>query len=172
MGDGANLGIMAGRALGTILGGKDQPDDDEKATPEQVRERVMAAPNPCEGEPIWERGIGDESYSVAADCIAKAFLLMESEDPGVLHRRVYWSKDNTGIADLWGKETDAMTAVWDATTAKWPGFDKWIGGASGFMVGFAYNTARYVIGEPPAGNPALLTIDIPEPEDSQSRGDA
>src|SRR5437867_5216468 len=126
MGDGANLGITAGRALGTILGDEGQPSDEEKATPEQVRERVMAAPSPCEGEPIWERGIGDdESYSVAADCIAKAFLLLENEDPGVLHRKVYWSKDNTEIEDLWGKETDAMTAVWDGITAKWPGFDEW-----------------------------------------------
>jgi hypothetical protein len=162
MTDGANLGITAGRALGTILGGDEQPSDEEKATPEQVRERVMAAPSPCEGEPIWDRHIDDEAYSLAADCIAKAFLLLEADDPGLLDRKVFWSKENTDIESLWDKQRDASSAAWDATTAKWPGFDEWIGGASGFMVGFAYNTARYVTGAHPAGNPAIVTFEVPE----------
>lgn len=160
MSDGSNMGITAGRALGTILGGDDQPKD-EKATPEQVRDRIMAAPDPCDGPPIWERGVDGDSYSLAADAISKAFLLAEEADPGVLERRESYP-DDCEHEILRGVEKDACTAVWDAVTDRWPGFDEWVGGASGFMVGFAYNTARYVIGKRIVSNPAILTIEVPD----------
>jgi hypothetical protein len=45
---------------------------------------------------------------------------------------------------------------------RWPDADEWWGGASGFQVGFAFNTARFIRGEPPVGNPAILEIGEPE----------
>lgn len=157
MSDGSNLGITAGRALGTILGGEEQPAEDEKATPEQVYERIMAAPDPCDGPAIWERGVDEDSYSLAADAIAKAFLMAEEADPGILERRESYP-DDCEHETLRGVEKDACTAVWDAVTARWPGFDEWIGGASGFMVGFAYNTARYINNQNSVANGAILSL--------------
>lgn len=158
MSDGSNMGITAKRALGTILGGDDQPTEEEKATPEQVRARVMAAPDPCEGLPIWERE-GD-GYSLSADAISKAFLLAEEADPGILERRECYPEDCEHEI-LRGVEKDGASVVWDYVSDRWPGFDSWIGGASGFQVGFAYNTARYVTGQRITGNPAILDIEVP-----------
>ena len=157
MSDGSNMGITAGRALGTILGGDDQPKDDEKATPEQVRDRVMAAPDPCDGLPIWERD-GVDGYSISTDAVAKAFLLTEEADPGILERRECYP-DDCEHEILRGVEKDGASVVWEAVTARWPEFDQWIGGASGFQVGFAYNTARYIAGQPIKSNPAILTVE-------------
>jgi hypothetical protein len=162
MGDGANLGITAGRALDTVIGGEPQPTEEEQATSEQVRERVMQAPNPCEGKPIHERAIDKDAYSLAADAIAKAFLLAEAEKPGILECELYYSKENTDHDVLWGKPQGAETAVWNYVKEKHPGFDDWIGGASGFMVGFAYNAALYVLGKPPKPNPAIVTVTVSE----------
>lgn len=158
MSDGSNMGITAKRALGTILGGDGQPTDEEMATPEQVRDRVMAAPDPCDGLPIWERE-GD-GYSMSADAIAKAFLLAEEADPGILERRESYP-DDCEHEILRGVEKDGASVVWDAVTDRWPDFDRWVGGASGFQVGFAYNTARYIAGQPIKSNPAILDIEIP-----------
>lgn len=35
-------------------------------------------------------------------------------------------------------------------------------GITGFQVGYALNLARFVVGEPPTANPAILTIEIPD----------
>lgn len=41
--DGAHLGVGAERALDTILGGKDQPEESERKTPEQMAEHLRGA---------------------------------------------------------------------------------------------------------------------------------
>jgi hypothetical protein len=163
MSDGSNMGITAGRALGTILGGEDQPTEDEKQTREQVYARIMSRPDPCEGEGIWDRSNirsvdePDEAYSIAADCIAKAFLLIEEEFPGTLETQLYYPED-FDYEPLRGKPQSPEMAIWNKTMEKWPKFDDWIGGASGFMVGFAYNTARWLNEKPIVNNPAIVTI--------------
>ena len=158
--DGANLGVSAGRALDTILGGEPSPEPEEQATPEEVRERVMRVPSPLEGDNIYTR-FGDEAYSVAAYCIAKAFVLAEEAEPGILERKVIYGPENTDIEDLWGKEAGGgETAAWHWVTDHYPGFDDWIGGATGFMVGYAYNTARFIMSKPPVPNPAILEINV------------
>lgn len=163
MGDGANIGVTAGRALNTILGGDDQPTEEEQATPEQVRERIMAAPDPMSGKPIFERKDEvEDAYTLAADAITKAMLLCEKDDPGLLAREAepHTYPDDYSVPELRGKTfpTDNCDLAWDAIKSHWPDFDDWIGGATGFMVGFAYNTARYINKIPPTPNPALLTI--------------
>lgn len=167
MSDGANMGITAGRALDTIIGGEGQPTEEEKMTAEQVKERILAAPSPLEGKPIWEREDvdGDQKYSLAADCIAKAFILAEAEKPGILTTELYYPDPYEPFPSLSGKKKDSMDAVWEYISEKWEGFDDWIGGASGFMVGFAYNTALYINDMPTGGNPALLTIGTKEDDE-------
>jgi hypothetical protein len=159
MSDGSNMGITAGRALSAVLGSDDQPTEDEMQSKEEVFKRVRDAPNPLEGETVFSR-FGEDGYSVATDVIAKAFLLIEEEFPGTLEAKAYFSPENTEIEDLWGKECSAESAVWRKVMNKWPEFDKWLGGASGFMVGFAYNTARWLNDKPIVENPAIVTIDL------------
>lgn len=162
MSDGSNLGITAGRALGTILGGDDQPAEDEKTSKEETFKRVMAAPSPLVGEGIFKRkGLGEDAYSLATDCITKAFLLVEWEEPGSLMEQHVYSAETTEIEDLWGKPISGESVMWEKMKKRWPEFDEWLGGASGFMVGFAYNCARWLHDLQIVGNPAIMTVEIP-----------
>lgn len=130
MNDGAHQGINAQRALDTILGGKESPTNREQENRASVRARIDACPWPC--------GIQKPTdYGNAADCIAKAFLSILADRPET-------------------PATDA--ALWMAAKDKWPEFDSWLGGASGFMVGWAVNCARWLNGEPPTQNPALVEV--------------
>lgn len=165
MTDGAHMGIRAKRALETILGGKEQPSEEERETPEEVRARIEAIPL-FEGEKPWDMTAdGDEAYSMATDALAHAFLVLIEEDPTLLEPQPYpetypdgepmpeWTK---------GKSRDISDVLWDAMEERWPHADEWIGGASGFMVGFAANTAMYVTQSGYAPNPAIMTIEVPE----------
>lgn len=133
MGDGAHLGVGAGRALKTILGGEPPPTEAEQESREEVRARLAMVPNPCTGAP-------PQDYSDAADRIAKAFLLVSDADPAL------------------PIEADAL---WAAVKARWPNFNEWVGGASGFQIGWAANCVRWLKEQPPAENPALLEIREP-----------
>lgn len=134
MSDGAHLGVSADRALKTILGGETSPTEKEMETRDTVRARVLAAPGPV-------GSMKPRSYGQAADCIAKAFVLLVEADPTVL--------DPARKVDLY-----------DLANAKWPGFDEWLGGATGFMVGWATNCTRWLYEQQPVRNPALLTIEV------------
>jgi hypothetical protein len=93
----------------------------------------MAAPDPCgEREPA--------TYGEAADAIAKAMLLLAEEDPG--------SRDT---ADAWDS--------YEAVCKKWPDFDEWVHGATGFQAGWATNCVRWLSEKPPVANPALIQIE-------------
>lgn len=124
--DGANLGILADRALKTILGGAPPPEERELLSPEQMRATLLAAV-----EPMGATRPND--YGRAACAIGRAMLT---------------------IADEAGLQPDMYRAV----TTRWPGFDEWLGGATGFMVGWAENAVRYVHSARPVPNPALLQI--------------
>lgn len=166
MSDGAELGITAGTALKTVLGGKSEPKQQDIS---QMESRIRSAPLPGDGEPPFSRENYD-SYSAAADSIAHAFLVLADEDIGVLEgENVYTEadlihQDEQVRESLLGKPKDPADKAWQAMKARWPGADDWIGGASGFMVGFAFNAARTIKGLGPKPNPALATIDIPEEE--------
>lgn len=161
MSDGAHMGIKASRALNTILGGEDQPTDEEKTTPEEVRARIEAVPL-FEGIPPWDDIGPDDAYSMATDAIAHAFLILLEEDPTLLEPQFYPDTYPDGEpTNLAGVKRDQASVLWDAMKERWPHADDWIGGASGFMVGFALNTALYA-GKIPAyaPNPAIMEIDI------------
>src|SRR5512134_4119163 len=96
MSDGANMGISAIRALGTILGSEDQPTEEEINTPQEVRARIEALPL-FEGKQPWE-GVTpggedkegrDDAYSTATDTIAHAFLVLLEEDRTLLEPKYY-----------------------------------------------------------------------------------
>lgn len=160
MGDGAHMGITAERALATILGGADQPDEGEKATPDQVRERIEAVPL-FAGEKPWERfprgedGLAEGAYSMATDALAHAFLVLLEDDRSLLEPRHY-PDDHDWSA---GKQIPLSDVLWAAMKERWPGADEWVDGATGFMVGFATNTALYAGQfEAYAENPAIMEI--------------
>jgi hypothetical protein len=127
--DGAHQGISAKRALETILGGKRAPKKREEQTRAQVRERLAKAPAPGDASP--------DDYGDAADSIARAFLAV--------------------LADAPETPLDG-TSLWDGVKKKWPDFDEWVGGATGFQVGWAVNCVRWLSEEPQAPNPALVTL--------------
>jgi len=129
MSDGAHRGIGAERALETILGGKRPPSKKEEETREQVRARLAKAASPDGAPPT--------SYGAAADAIAKAFLAVIAEEPET--------------------ELDGRS-LWDGVKRRWPAFDDWVGGATGFQVGWAVNCVRWLAAEPPVPNPAILTV--------------
>lgn len=167
MSDGAHLGVTAGRALETILGGKESPGDDELNPSGEVERRVRAAPRPLEGQPIHERDLGDDAYSLATDAIAHAILLVLDDDPTLLDRELRYDEaffeahPHAGWetkAALLGKPRDPTDALWDAVTGRWPEFDDWVGGATGFQVGFACNAARFARDRGPVSNPAIVEM--------------
>lgn len=136
MGDGSHYATTANRALNTILGGEPQPVTDEICTPEQVLKRIMDCPLP-EGPSPFTGDATEESYSKATDCIARAMLETTTDE----------------------NRDEDYSEAWYRAKARWPNLDDWIGGASGFMVGFAWNTVRYIKGWGEVANPALCTIE-------------
>lgn len=160
MSDGAHLGISASRALDTIIGGDGQPTEEERQTPQQVRERIESIPL-FEGTSPWEGSDSETAYNLATDAIAHAFLVLLEEDSSLLEPVYY--PDDCEHEVLRGKQMSPDSPFWEAMKERWPHADDWIGGASGFMVGFALNTALYASGKNfVAANPALMTIDIPD----------
>lgn len=128
--DGAHRGIDAQRALETILGGKPHPKKKEEKTRDEVRARLMAAPTP--------EGPSPKDYGDAADAIARAFLSVLEQEPAT--------------PPLDGN-------LYDKVIERCPRFDDWVGGATGFQVGWAINCVRWLCEQPPVANPALLTIE-------------
>jgi hypothetical protein len=165
MSDGANLGVSAGRALKTILGGDAPPEGAECVSMAELEQRIRSRPLPGEGTKPWEADDKDDAYSVAAEIVAHAFLVLADEDPTLLTRQEFYTEDDFRHhegEDWWhglvGKPKDASEVIWRAFTDRWPNGDEWVGGATGFMVGWAFNAARSIKGEPPAPNPAILTV--------------
>ena len=165
MSDGAHIGVNARRALDTILGGEPPPSAEEQASAREVEARLRALPLPGEGPGPWERVEAgeiekDEAYALAADLLARAFLELADERPELLTTRLHYP-DDYEIVDLRGKDRDEVDAMWQAFTERWPGADEWLGGASGFMVGWAFNAVRFLKHQPPAPNPALIEVELP-----------
>lgn len=152
--DGAGAGITANRALGTILGGASPPEEKDRATPEQVEERIRATPLPQQ----WA-GQPPQDYGACADYIAHAFLVLADEDPGILTREELYDFPDLDhyFHGLHGKRRGQDSVLYDAAKQKWgaPISDL---GITGFQAGWALNTVRYVKGKPTGGNPAIVEM--------------
>lgn len=166
MSDGASIGVRAGRALGTILGGKEPPPmpntvEERQAALQDLEKLIRTRPLPGDGLPVWKRdpkAVGDDAYSFAAECVAHCFLVLADDDPKILDTDTVYGPDNTDHKEMWGRLAGKDRASWEALKAKWPGADDWFGGTTGFMVGWAFNAARSIKGYGPVGNPAIITI--------------
>lgn len=136
MSDGSTFGVMAHRALETIIGGKPSPDKQECATREDVRKRILKAPLPDESNLAYPNDPG-QAYSLACDCIAHAMLTTSSD------------------ADC---ETDC-SAAWQRAKLRYPNLNEFVHGASGFMVGWAWNTVRWLLGrDDEQSNPVIIEM--------------
>lgn len=126
--DGANMGVLPNRALETIVGGKDQPKDNEKLNREGMYKKIMSQPDRYEDI----AGEGGEGYENSTLWMAKQFLkiLEEGHDYNTDELYVEMEKRN-GPKD------------YDFT---------------GFMVGYASNVARYCLKKPSLPNPAIVEI--------------
>lgn len=179
--DGSTMGIGAERALETILGGKDQPEEDEKLTREQVRERLGKVPRLQEivkrveeveedhGELhfkgprevlYWQGQRLVADYSGTTDIAARAvldFLESHPEHEGAPGENEY----APGAFSNWdgNRETapkPTRIGVYDLMKANGYALD--ILDLTGFMWGFAYNTARWLRYDGTEANPAIVEV--------------
>lgn len=159
MSDGANLGVSASRALGTILGGEPQPDEDERATPQQVRDRIMAAAG---------RGGSPLDYGDCADMAAGMVLMFYAANPQAREWPVesahHWERD--------GVRVEPGDSGWDGLEYVKDGPDLYQQvnaftegklsalGITGFQWGWAVNAARFAEDLPPEPNPAIIEVGV------------
>lgn len=172
MTDGANMGIGAERALKTILGGAEQPADDERQNREQVRARLRDVPRLHDiqqrvdvqnGERVtvlyWRGKPLDFDYSGTTDIAARAvldYLATHSEHIDAPYDNEY-EPDAFANYDPNNSPTPTRKGLYDLMKAD--GYDLGILDLTGFMWGFAYNTARWLLYEDARSNPALITIE-------------
>lgn len=154
-GDGAAQGISSERALKTILGGEPAPGPDEGDSAEAVRERVLAAAL---------RGGDAQGYSDCADMIAGMILLFWQAHPEAVswpasQDHHYELPDGTVIKGWHESAKMVLTGpdLSDAVNAFTEGKLDALG-PTGFMWGWAVNTARWITGQPPVPNPAIITL--------------
>lgn len=177
--DGADMGVTAERALETVLGGKEQPSEEEKRTPEQMRALLMAAPPlsdiemriedstqpdwPGSIEVLYSKTTGEElelGYSGSSEVAGRAVLEFLDAHP---------EHADTPIENVYADDADwsSPSVLHDALekpglyeVMKQHGIDLSVLGLTGFMWGWAYNAARCARSEPSQPNPAIVKIRI------------
>ena len=143
--DGAQLGVTAGRALQSVLGGRDQPTEDERMDPVTMRDWLL--------EPDHEWTESGDGYTEIARRCAGAILRFYMEDPkrasippeNVYQQPVDWHHPVILERGLYGVMEEAGLID-----------DDW--GLSGFQWGWAVNAARRCVELPEVPNPALVTF--------------
>lgn len=177
--DGAGMGITSERALETILGGRDSPAESEEQTPEQVRARVMAAKPDSYGSAtdcitramlrLLEADESSRSLPLEHDVMfvvrGTGDTIGWSGEPGKGTRCI---EPGTGQQAPRGANPyeDAEMVIqgdpetlWDRAKAQASADEaQAFEGATGFMAGFAANQARWLLGMPVGGNPAIVEV--------------
>jgi len=148
--DGADLGVDAKRALGVVLGGDEQPTEEERKSVAEMRETLLAAPiestsyegtaNACARLILeaWEK------YPNVRDVPSENEYLRGPDGKTVLEPWVSITKDLHPVLKEIYKDNKAATAVLSDLT--------------GFMWGWAVNAARRCSDMPQVPNPAIVTI--------------
>lgn len=162
--DGANLGVSADRALATVLGGKEQPTEEEHRDPKQMEEYLLSA-----GGEIGGYEEGGSGYGDAARLLGRYILEFMLRHPGsgllpaspefdTEHPEYrQWLHVGGPYPQAALKQQD-FGSFWKETEPEnyREAMDKI--GPSGFQFGWALNAARYCCELPPVPNPAILTI--------------
>ena len=136
MNDGANLGITAGDALDSILGGK-KAESTLDNSPEGMRAYLMGAHTEEELMAMNP----DEGYNEASRYAGKMILEVFDAHPEIAEHT---------------KPSDA----YDAIEVLHPKFLDGLG-LSEFMVGWGLNAAKIAFGKKAGSNPALVTVELP-----------
>src|SRR3990167_6069709 len=124
--DAADLGVKPERALESILGGAEQPKEEEKMTPEKMYQEIMAQPNEYKDR--------EYTYNGCSMWLAKQFLLILEK----------WEEiEVVGSYDLLYEKMKEINGEQD--------YD-----FTGFMVGWANNAARFALNKKAHANTAIL----------------
>lgn len=142
MSDGAHMGVGAERALGTILGGEEQPEPEERMDPVKMRAEIEAQEGPSD-------------YNGTAMYAAKLILHYFLDDPARAQypNETEYEKNADGSTDFSRVKTPDLYARMKADGIDLAALD-----LTGFMWGWAVNAARYCVELPPVPNPAIVTI--------------
>lgn len=151
--DGASIGIGPDRALKTILGGEEQPSEDEQRTPYEMRAYLLAAVPPPwdydgDGYEMCARWIGRqvlEHYDAAPELVA---LPMDTEYD--------WQGDPDRGAKGMKPEYVNRIGLHDELVKR--GADIVGHGKTGFQWGWAVNAARFAVDADAQPNPAIMEI--------------
>ena len=154
MSDGAHLGVKADRALGTILGGEDQPTEDEKQTPEQMLDEIRSASK------------APNDYGECALAYARVLLEAYETHPALRDHpteSVYLNgQDGKAVFSPDGGLVRLVPDIYEVLKRLHPDEECWqqkvMNELTGFMVGWAVNAVRYALGDPPRPNPAMVEI--------------
>jgi hypothetical protein len=127
-------------------------ESNSQPTPTEWRARLEARPLPGEGAPAWQ-GVGPTSgYEAAAETLAHMMLVVADARPDLLDVTAERECDPSG----WDAANNDK--LMRALAERWPTWDDHCGGVTGFQWGWAHNIVRYVVGAPPTGNPAIMTV--------------
>ena len=152
MSDGAHLGVGAERALETVLGGKEQPRDDERMSDEEFAAWIRSA------DKTNEYG---ETARYAARLIVEFLeahpehLTTPGEAEGAFQvdgREATREEVMSGAAKF-VRLRDGLYEVMETEGVYLGDLD-----LTGFMWGWAFNAARKVLGLGPVPNPAIVEI--------------
>lgn len=121
----------------------------QEPTPQEVREKIEAAVTPLDGDKPWQRATGEAAYHMAAECLAKALLIVADRDPSLLD--VDPETEGSWVAANNEK-------LWEAAKQEFPGLNDWLGGPTGFQFGWAHNIVRFIHEVEPVGNPAVIDV--------------
>jgi len=161
--DGAHLGVGAERALKTILGGEPAPTEAESESVEAMRARILAAP------------IASETYDGVATACARLILEAWQRYPRLLEvpfETVYLTGDDGRMVLIGDHPADqsvvplapGLHSVLKSVYHGRPDALAVLSDLTGFMWGWAVNAALRCIDQPPAPNPALITVGAADSE--------
>ena len=151
--DGADIGVGAERALGTVLGGEPQPTDEEQQTVEEMLDRILSAP------------IEAKSYDGAATACARIIIEAWDRYPPLKYvpSEALYLKGGDGMLVYAAdgglvKIGVGLHEVLKRLHADDSPESEVLAGLSGFMWGWAVNAARRCAGLGPVPNPAIMEI--------------
>lgn len=152
--DGAQMGVSAERALGTILGGDPQPNDEECMTADEMRAMSLAAP------------FDADDYGGAANAVARVILeaflqypplvQIPTETPYLHDERgqLVMVNDGMQLVPIGLGLYDVLKGLVASDRERREVFS----GITGFQWGWAVNAARRCVELPEVPNPAIMTI--------------